>query len=202
MSGRVMTHHLLKTSRVLLGTARLAGEYKAVPQSPGWSSMDFSLPCARGTEHPFPNDKRTSPRYPYQRKALCQVCPQEPSSKSQEPNSRNPSEIGSWNLNLGSSSKAGGCHPGSVWFMGTSQDLSASGIAFILHHRFDPGTVITIELERPKLDSWCRLPARVMHATPQADGNWKLGCALVHAMSPEELRGWINGQESKVAAHR
>jgi hypothetical protein len=84
--------------------------------------------------------------------------------------------------------------------MGTSQDISAGGVGFILHHRFDPGTLLTIELERPKLDSWGRLPARVSHATPQADGNWKLGCTLVHAMSQEELYGWLNGRGSKADA--
>jgi hypothetical protein len=86
--------------------------------------------------------------------------------------------------------------------MGGSQDLSASGVGFILHRRFDPGTLLTIELERPQRDDWGLFPARVMHVTSQADGNWKLGCALVNAMSPEELHGWINGQGSKVAALR
>jgi hypothetical protein len=84
--------------------------------------------------------------------------------------------------------------------MGASQDLSATGLGFILHRRFDPGTLLTIELERPKKDSWGVLPARVMHVTPQADGNWKFGCVLVNAMSQEELNGWING--SKAGAHR
>jgi len=146
-----------------------------LPQPP--SRRSDPLVATGGADHPVPNDKRTSPRYPYQRKALCQASPAMP----------------------GQFPKGGG-NPGSVWFMGTSQDLSASGIGFILHHRFDPGTVLTIELERPKLDSWSRLPARVMHATPQADGNWKLGCVLVHAMSEQELRSWINGQGNKIAA--
>jgi hypothetical protein len=85
--------------------------------------------------------------------------------------------------------------------LGASQDLSSGGIGFILHRRFDPGTLLAIELERPKRDSWALLPARVMHAISQPDGNWKLGCALVKAMSEEELRSWLNGQQGKVATH-
>jgi PilZ domain len=140
--------------------------------------MDLSLPSAGRADHSFTNDRRTSPRHPYQRTTLCQPCPLLPSV----------------------SPKGGGNLADNVWLMGASQDLSATGVGFILHRRFDPGTLLTIELERPKRDSWGVLPARVMHVTPQADGNWKLGCALVNAMSQEELNGWING--SKAAAHR
>jgi PilZ domain len=78
------------------------------------------------------------------------------------------------------------------WLLGTSQDISLAGVGLILHRRFDPGTLVTIELERPKRDSWESLPARVIHATSQPDGNWKLGCALVTALSEEELFGWLN----------
>ncbi len=88
-----------------------------------------------------------------------------------------------------------------IWLMGTSQDLSAGGISFILHRRFDPGTLLTIELERPKRCTWGQLPARVLHASPRPDGHWQLGCALVHALSEEELRRWINGLGS-IAAMR
>ena len=140
--------------------------------------MDLSQPPSGGANHPFLNDRRTSPRYAYQRKALCQPCPLPPSLSPKGEKADN------------------------VWLMGASQDLSAAGVGFVLHRRFDPGTLLTIELERPQRDDWGQLPARVMHVTPQADGNWKLGCALVHAMSPEELHDWINGQESKVATLR
>ena len=141
--------------------------------------MDLSQAPIVGAGHSFPNERRASPRYLYQGKMLCQLCPWEP----------------------GLSPKAGGKQAGSVWFMGVSEELSATGIGFILHRRFDPGTLLTIELERPKRDSWGLLPARVMHVTAHADGNWKLGCALVKAMSQEELHGWIDNQ-SKLSALR
>jgi PilZ domain len=142
--------------------------------------MDLSQPPPGGADHPFPSERRTSSRYPYQRKALCRPCFLVPSL----------------------SPKEGGKQEDDVWLMGISQDLSAVGIGFLLHRRFDPGTLLTIELQRPQLDSWGLLPARVMHVMPQADGNWKLGCALIQAMSEEELRRWIDGQERMAAALR
>ena len=142
--------------------------------------MDLTPPGQPGADQVGASERRTSPRYPYQRKILCQAR----------------------STTLALFNKGGGNKVDNVWLMGASQDLSASGVGFILHRRFDPGTLLTIELERPQLDSWCLLPARVMHVTPQADGNWKHGCALVNTMSQEELHGWINGQGSKVAALR
>jgi hypothetical protein len=88
--------------------------------------------------------------------------------------------------------QAHACHKGDPWLLGTSQVISSTGVGFILHRRFDPGTLLTIELQRPKRDSWRSLSARVMHATPQPDGNWMLGCTLGAALSEGELHGWLN----------
>ena len=35
------------------------------------------------------------------------------------------------------------------------------------------------------------LSAQVMHAAVQADGRWFIGCALLHHLSPDELRGLL-----------
>jgi hypothetical protein len=85
-----------------------------------------------------------------------------------------------------------------IWLMGISRDLSTGGIGFILHRRFDPGTLLMVELQRPQRDSWGQLSARVLSATSQSDGNWRLGCALMSALSEEALGGWINGQKVKL----
>jgi hypothetical protein len=142
--------------------------------------MDLTPPGQPGADQLGAGERRASPRFPYQRKILCQA----------------------HSTTLALFNKGGGNKVDNVWLMGASQDLSAAGIGFILHRRFDPGTLLTIELERPQRDDWGLFPARVMHVTSQADGNWKHGCALVNAMSQEELHGWINGQGSKVAAFR
>src|SRR5216683_2926684 len=92
--------------------------------------------------------------------------------------------------------------PDYVWMMGDSQDISVAGIGFVLHRRFDPGTLLTVDLERPKRDSWGTLQARVMRSTPQLNGHWMLGCALVPALSEEELQKWLNGHGNKAATSR
>ena len=142
--------------------------------------MDLPQPPSGGAGDFLASERRNSPRHPYQRKALCQE--------------------GLAALNL--SPEAAVNKADDIWLMGTSQDLSAGGISFILHRRFDPGTLLTIELERPKRCTWGQLPARVLHATPQPDGYWRLGCALVIALSEEELRGWINDLHAMVAARQ
>jgi hypothetical protein len=125
--------------------------------------MDLLQSSPSGVHQISSRERRTLPRHPYHRKTLCQ-----PQAGPQD----------------------------EVWMMGVSVDISLAGIGFILHRRFDPGTLLSVELERPQGDSWGALQARVMHCTPAAqpaDGNWVLGCALVSALSDEELQNWLNG---------
>ena len=79
-----------------------------------------------------------------------------------------------------------------VWLMGSCQDISLSGLGFRLHRRFDPGTVLTVDLERPTRNSWASFPACVMRCTLQADGDWMLGCAFDPALR-EEVKAIIGG---------
>jgi hypothetical protein len=76
--------------------------------------------------------------------------------------------------------------------MGSCEDISLSGIGFRLHRRFDPGTVLTVDLERPTRNSWGSFPACVMRCTLQADGDWMLGCAFDPARR-EEVKELIRG---------
>ncbi len=99
--------------------------------------MDLSPPPFQDADHAFPDDRRTSPRYSYQRKTLCQPCPLTPSLSPKPVGQALPYDARD-----------------NVWLMGTSQDLSASGVGFILHRRFDPGTLLAFEWERTQLDSW------------------------------------------------
>ena len=92
--------------------------------------------------------------------------------------------------------------PDDIWLMGDCQNISLAGIGFVLHRSFDPGTLLTVDLEGPKRDSWGTLQARIMHCTPRSKGNWMVGCAFVSALSDGQLQEWLNRQENKVAAPR
>ena len=83
-----------------------------------------------------------------------------------------------------------------VWFMGSCRDISLSGVGFQLHRRFDPGTVLTLDLQRPNGRSWASFPACVMRCTLQSDGDWMIGCAFDPA-SREQLREWFTSKPLK-----
>jgi hypothetical protein len=69
-------------------------------------------------------------------------------------------------------------------------DLSAGGAALVLFRRFEPGTMLSVRLESPDGEVARTLFLRVVHATPQLDGSWRLGCALAGELGQEELRAF------------
>ena len=72
-------------------------------------------------------------------------------------------------------------------FMGRVRDISRIGIGLILRKPFEPGTMLMIELpESPKLLR--QLLVRVVHATPNKNGRWIIGCTFDCPLSPEEMR--------------
>jgi hypothetical protein len=70
------------------------------------------------------------------------------------------------------------------------RDVSPGGIAVILNRRFEPGTILVVEVFKPKEASESR-PVRVSHATPDKDGRWIIGCAFAWPLSQEELRRFL-----------
>src|SRR6266481_4748376 len=98
-------HHCQFVVQVLSSWERKTG----VPIAPPGAMMDLTQPLQGGAQQLPPSERRSSPRHPYQRKALCQV---RASDKD-----------------------------GSPWLLGTSQDISLTGVGFIFHRRFDPGTL-------------------------------------------------------------
>src|SRR5262249_215173 len=110
------------------------------------------LPSPEGIPQTPDLERRTFPRRPYLRKAICQ-----PQGETKD----------------------------DVWLMGSCADISLSGIGFQLHRRFDPGTVLNVDLQRPRPDSWVWFRGCVMRCTLQPDGDWMLGCAFDPALRGE-----------------
>jgi PilZ domain len=76
-------------------------------------------------------------------------------------------------------------------WLGTIRDVSPGGIAVILNRRFEPGTILIVEVsDKPKGAAESR-PVRVCHATPETDGRWIIGCAFAWPLSQEELRRFL-----------
>ena len=70
---------------------------------------------------------------------------------------------------------------------GIIRDASPGGIGLILKRRFEPGTVLSVEVA-VKPEGRCSFLARVVHATPYRKGRWVIGCAFARPIEQQELR--------------
>ena len=77
-------------------------------------------------------------------------------------------------------------------WLGKVRDISIAGIGLRMSRRFEPGTALIVEL-RPR--ALRRLEVHVIHATPDADGHWTIGCMFDRALSQQELQTFL-GEES------
>jgi hypothetical protein len=79
--------------------------------------------------------------------------------------------------------------PELAW-LGKIRDVSPAGIGLSTSRRFDPGTELVAELS-VKPDASLLLPVRVIHATPDKQGLWIIGCQFIFPLSEEELQSLI-----------
>jgi hypothetical protein len=74
------------------------------------------------------------------------------------------------------------------------QDVSPCGIGLLVRQRFEPGTLLTLELSA-RFDEVTRpLPVRVVHAAQESKSLWTIGCAFASTLSQEELQKFIAEQ--------
>jgi hypothetical protein len=74
------------------------------------------------------------------------------------------------------------------WNMARIADVSKRGIALVVQHAYDPGTILFVEpLVRP-WDATQELEARVTNVRPESEGWWCVGCRLNRSLSSEELK--------------
>jgi hypothetical protein len=66
-------------------------------------------------------------------------------------------------------------------------NISRSGIGLALPRRFEPGALLTVELEDPRRTVSRSILARVIHARPHAEHGWLLGCAFSGELDDDEL---------------
>jgi c-di-GMP-binding flagellar brake protein YcgR len=70
---------------------------------------------------------------------------------------------------------------------GTVRDISAGGIAVVLNRRFEPGTLLIVDLPGHSKSASRPRPVRVVHATPEREGQWLIGCAFASPLSQNEI---------------
>jgi hypothetical protein len=64
-------------------------------------------------------------------------------------------------------------------------NLSKKGIGLNVEQAIEVQTPVVIHLKNAS--QRFRLTGRVIHATPQADGTWRIGCELLDELTPEML---------------
>jgi serine/threonine protein kinase len=70
----------------------------------------------------------------------------------------------------------------------TVQDLSLSGLGVIVSRRFEPGTVLKVELEAADQSVSRSLMVSVVRVRSQGFGHWLVGCIFQEPLTPEELQ--------------
>jgi hypothetical protein len=66
-------------------------------------------------------------------------------------------------------------------------NLSETGIGLNLPHPLEAGTPVVIHLRGPAAGATVALAARVVHATPEPDASFRIGCAFVERLKPDAL---------------
>jgi PilZ domain len=70
-------------------------------------------------------------------------------------------------------------------WLGTIRDVSSNGIALILKRPFEPGTLLFVDLSANPNPVLQRRPVRVVHATPEEEGGWIVGCLFASPIKPK-----------------
>ena len=71
------------------------------------------------------------------------------------------------------------------------RDLSTGSIGLVLTRRFEPGTLLVIELEKKAHGLSHTLVGRVVHATAQNNGGWMVGCTLANKIAEDDLQALL-----------
>jgi hypothetical protein len=82
------------------------------------------------------------------------------------------------------------------------KDVSTAGIGLVLDRRFEPGTLLAVQVEAACGGGPGNLLARVRRVMPQEGGQWLLGCAFVSPLGAEELHAFLTGPEQGPAPDR
>ena len=67
-------------------------------------------------------------------------------------------------------------------------DLSAGGFRLVVDRRFEPGTVLIVEVQGETTRTTSILMVRVVRARREGATHWALGCQVARTLAREEVR--------------
>jgi hypothetical protein len=80
--------------------------------------------------------------------------------------------------------------PETGW-LGRLRNVSTGGLGLRLRRRFEPGTLLLIELLDEAKGERRSLPVQVIHATAEGRKLWTIGCQFLSPLSDEELKALV-----------
>ncbi len=95
------------------------------------------------------------------------------------------------------------CHPlltkDTECWSGRVQNLSRGGLNLVVSRRFEPGTLLQIELQGPRDPEPRTVLARVVHARPCDANHWALGCSFPWELGEELLRALLDVSDATMS---
>ncbi|HEY7327083.1 MAG TPA: PilZ domain-containing protein [Gemmataceae bacterium] len=67
------------------------------------------------------------------------------------------------------------------------RDISCTGIGLLLPRRFEPGTLLAVEIAEETNEQKRLFVARVVRTSRQSEGGWLIGCRLASSLTEDEL---------------
>ena len=99
---------------------------------------------------------------------------------------------------VGGASGAGGLSRGEggaagedVWPL-VVHDVSVGGVGILLARRFEPNTVLSIELASSQSEPPKRFRCKVVRVQPEGAGHWVHGCTVLNPMSKDDVTNLLN----------
>ncbi len=74
-----------------------------------------------------------------------------------------------------------------LWWPAAVRDLSAGGVGLLMTRRFEPGTILSMELASGPDGAARQLLVRVKHATTRTARGWIVGCEFFSPMGEDEI---------------
>jgi len=75
-----------------------------------------------------------------------------------------------------------------VLWVARIQDICREGVRLLSMRRFEPGTLLRLEVPGKSPETPLLVKARVIHVVPYANGSFGLGCAFSRPLTDEELK--------------
>jgi hypothetical protein len=68
-----------------------------------------------------------------------------------------------------------------------ASDVSSGGIALLAERRFEPGTLLFIDVQGADDESARRFTATVVHVRGNETGHWTIGCKFISPIAEDEI---------------